>query len=242
MPYTPRSAEAASDILLTRAFERFVARDGYPCVGAKSALARKELRYFVGRDIRSAYNDLPLLDALTDFAQADPGDAVFRSFVAIFELPVILPEIAFERALWDRMQSLHDKDRWLGQAYDPAVSSDPSSPDFSLSVGGEAFFVVGLHSRSSRRARRFRYPTLVFNLHSQFDRLRADGRYHRMRDTIILRDEAYSGSINPMLAEHGVASEARQYSGREVGAEWVCPFQANTAPRPRILEGLDRAA
>ena len=77
---------------------------------------------------------------------------------------------------------------------------------------------------ASRPARRAPYPTLVFNLHDQFEQLRAAGRYERMREAILARDEKLAGSINPMLARHGEASEARQYSGRAVGEEWRCPF------------------
>ena len=51
---------------------------------------------------------------------------------------------AFEKRLWERLQSLADKDDWLSQPYDDSVSPDPSDPHFSLSFGGEAFFVVGL--------------------------------------------------------------------------------------------------
>jgi len=32
-----------------------------------------------------------------------------------------------------------------------------------------------------------------------------------------------------MLAAHGEASEARQYSGRAVEADWVCPFRPREA-------------
>ena len=67
---------------------------------------------------------------------------------------------------------------------------------------------------------------LVFNLHSQFETLREDGRYEKLRAAITERDIAFSGSRNPMLKQHGESSEARQYSGREVGAEWRCPFSA----------------
>jgi uncharacterized protein len=52
-----------------------------------------------------------------------------------------------------------------------------------------------------------------------------------MRAAILARDEALAGSINPMLARHGETSEAAQYSGRNVGAEWRPPFndpRANT--------------
>jgi FPC/CPF motif-containing protein YcgG len=112
--------------------------------------------------------------------------------------------------------------------WDPTVSDDPDSPHFSLSIGGRGFYVVGLHPGASRAARRFPVAALVFNLHSQFEALRADGRYGRLRDVITQRDVAYSGSRNPMLAIHGEQSEARQYSGRKVEADWRCPFSSDT--------------
>ena len=111
------------------------------------------------------------------------------------------------------------------------VCADPGNPHFSLSFGGEAFFVVGLHPQASRPARRFAHPALVFNLHDQFERLRRDGRYERMREAILTRDEELAGSINPMLSRHGEASEAAQYSGREVDPDWVAPFHDPRAAR-----------
>ena len=66
---------------------------------------------------------------------------------------------------------------------------------------------------------------MVFNLHDQFEKLRAGGRYERMRDAILERDRQLAGDINPMLARHGESSEARQYSGRMVGDDWECPFR-----------------
>jgi FPC/CPF motif-containing protein YcgG len=50
-----------------------------------------------------------------------------------------------------------------------------------------------------------------------------------MREKIMTRDEALAGSRNPMLARHGDASEARQYSGRAVGEAWRCPFRYSGA-------------
>ena len=58
--------------------------------------------------------------------------------------------------MWQRLQSLADKDVWLGQDYDPQVSADPGDPHFSLSLGGAAFFVVGLHPGASQPVRGFR--------------------------------------------------------------------------------------
>ena len=85
--------------------------------------------------------------------------------------------------------------------------------------------MVGLHPHASRPARRFPNPTLVFNLHDQFERLREKGIYERMRERILDRDKELAGDINPMLARHGESSEARQYSGRVVEDDWQCPFR-----------------
>ena len=197
----------------------------FPCVGAKAALAKGTLAVLACKSITSAWDDVRIHDALARFAadyRADPG--LFRSLAVTFDGPGNLSEDKFEAALWKRLQSLSDKDVWRGHDYDDSVSSDPSNPHFSLSFGGEAFFVVGLHPNASRPARRFEQPALVFNLHDQFEMLRAEGRYETMREKILVRDEALAGSRNPMLARHGDSSEARQYSGRAVGTEWACPF------------------
>jgi len=211
---------------LAERFQEHIAAADFPCVGAKSALARGTLKIVPARDITSAWNDVQIHDELLHWAFAYRQDpAGLRSLAVVFAGPDELGEREFEHAMWERIQSLADKDAWRGQEYDPSVSPDPSDPHFSLSFGGEAFFVVGLHPNASRPARRFASPALVFNLHDQFERLREEGRYERMREKIISRDVALAGSPNPMLARHGETSEAAQYSGRLVSNDWTCPFR-----------------
>ncbi|WP_422061495.1 guanitoxin biosynthesis heme-dependent pre-guanitoxin N-hydroxylase GntA [Sphingopyxis sp.] len=207
-------------------FLSYVSDPSFPCVGAKSAAARGNLRIIQARDMTSAWNDLQIHRALIDWARDFRGAPEgLRSLAVLFDGPADLCEEDFEAAMWTRLQSFADKDAWLGQPYDAAVSSDPEDAHFSLSFGGAAFFVVGLHPNASRPARRFSRPVLVFNLHDQFEELRTNGRYERMRDVIVERDVALAGFANPMLAQHGETSEARQYSGRQVDADWSCPFR-----------------
>jgi FPC/CPF motif-containing protein YcgG len=201
----------------------------FPCVGAKSALSRGKVRIVVASDIESDGDDARIYAALLAFIaryRADP--AMFQSLAVIFDGPRQLSEEDFEAALWRRMQSLSDRDSVVGQSYDARVTADPEDARFSMSFGGEGFFIVGLHPQASRPARRFEAPALVFNLHDQFERLRAAGRYERLRDAIVERDIALAGSPNPMLAEHGERSAARQFSGRAVSEDWSCPFQRAT--------------
>jgi FPC/CPF motif-containing protein YcgG len=217
---------AGDDQYLSRAFHDFVGDHEFPCVGAKAALAHNRVHTVIAADIRSSWDDLRVIENLLDFAKSYIEDRVpFRSFVVIFREPGNLSEAEFERYLWDRVQSLSDKNSLFGAGADSRVSADPENPHFGLSFGGEAFFVVGLHPNASRLARRFERPALVFNLHDQFEQLRQQGRYERMRETILERDVALSGSLNPMLERHGEGSEARQYSGREVEENWCCPYE-----------------
>ena len=219
---------------LISAFEEFVRDPLFPCVGAKAALSKRQMTYVVARDIRSAWDDLDIhtmIRGIVDLYRKNP--APFRSLAVIFEDESVMDELGFEENLWARLQSLSDKDDWLGQERDQRVAHDPNHPEFSLSLGGEAFFVVGLHPQASRPARRFIRPTMIFNLHDQFEKLREANQYEKLRASILDRDVKIAGTINPMLAQHGEVSAARQYSGRAVGAGWKCPY-ARTGSHPDL--------
>lgn len=219
-----------NDHPLARKFIETVQAPQFPCVGAKSALAKGQMDILVARDVRSAWDDMRISPALGETVRKYREDrAIFRTLIIVFEAPALLSEEEFEAHLWARAQSLSDKDEWLGYRPDPSVSSDPDDPHFSLSFAGEAFFVVGLHPNASRPARKFESPAMVFNLHDQFEVLRDQQRYDKLRSSILARDLEYAGSMNPMLARHGESSEARQYSGRVVDESWKCPFKRGEA-------------
>ena len=221
-----------SSLPFAERFRALVRGNAFPCVGAKSALSRDQLEIVIARDIESTSDDVRIYSALLKFALAyKDAPRLFQSFVVVFTERNVTSEGAFERALWRRVQGMADQDARQGHGYDKRVSPDPADPHFSLSFGGEGFFVVGLHPKASRASRRFERPALVFNPHDQFVRLRDDGRYEPLREKIIARDVALAGDVNPMLARHGEKSEARQYSGRAVGDDWACPFtQSSKAP------------
>jgi FPC/CPF motif-containing protein YcgG len=216
---------------LAVSFREFVSRQDFPCVGAKSALARGQMQFMVARDMSSAWDDLRIYSALFNFAQtyrAKP--ALFQSLVVLFRGPCNLDEVRYESFLWQRLQSLTDKDDWHGQTHDPRVSANPADHNFSISFASEAFFVVGLHPHANRPARRFSTPAIVFNPHDQFETLRDQGRYGGLKEKIARRDEAFAGSRNPMLQAFGEGSEAPQYSGRIVGDGWACPYRRHLPP------------
>ncbi len=205
-------------------FQLFIDDRAFPCVGAKSALEKDQITYLLADDIRKSSSDREITEKLQAFAHKCTPDSLFVSFIVIFENSPSLSEIEFERCLWERLQAIHEKDS-IKYDWDKKVSSDPDSPDFAMSIGGKAFYVVGLHPNSSRPARSFPKNALVFNLHSQFELLRETGKYTKIKEAILERDIKLSGSINPMLAQHGTSPASMQYSGRVLEEGWKCPFR-----------------
>ncbi len=201
----------------------------FSCVGAKAAIRRGQYRAGLYGTMGSREAVAGLARDLFEFVEDLPhiGDD-FTTFVASFGGPHVADEVNFERLLWTQLQGLYDQDQ-LHHDWDPSVSADPEDPDFSFSFAGRAFFVVGLHPASSRYARRFAWPTLAFNPHAQFARLKAQGRYSRFQEVIRSAERTLQGDVNPMLADFGDRSEAAQYSGRKVTGGWRCPFRAHAA-------------
>jgi FPC/CPF motif-containing protein YcgG len=206
-------------------FDHFVRDGDHPCAMARAVLSTREARFglypALGTEAAAMRLCQDLYGALDQHRSAE---APLWSYVAFFEGEAPSDEGVFEDRLWRQLQAMHEFDA-RRHAWDRSVSADPDSPEFSFSIGGQAWYVIGLHPGASRLARRFGSTALVFNPHRQFEALRGAGKYDLVRDRVRKRDFAFQGSLNPMLADHGDSSEARQYSGRAVGAEWRCPFQ-----------------
>ena len=208
-------------------FRALALNDHFTCVGAKAAVRQGGYRFGLYEALADEASSAGLArDLFTFTRERHAFQSEFATFVASFSGPLPPDEPAFERLLWTTLQQLHDSDAAY-HTWDPAVTADPADPHFSFSFAGTAFFVVGLHAASSRASRRFAWPSLIFNPRDQFDRMRQTGRYARFQQVIREAERTLQGDINPMLADFGERSEAAQYSGREVGRDWRCPFHAN---------------
>jgi FPC/CPF motif-containing protein YcgG len=205
------------------AFRAFVDDPRFPCLAGKGVVRASGYSSGTYGALGSHRSTRALALDLEQFVRhAAQDDARLHAFVAVFPSSSYNDERSFEEDLWKQLQRLSDLD--ASSAWDPTTSEDPSESTFAFSFAGRALFVVGLHPRSSRLARQFRWPALVFNPHRQFERLRESGRFERLRAAVREREIALQGSLNPNLADFGEQSEARQYSGRATEADWVCPF------------------
>ena len=211
-----------TDVKIKEQFDNFILEQNHPCVMAQTVFSMDKVDFHVYENFGSKNTALKILKDLKNYiAKYDFESKEFFTFMAVFKGRTSFSEIQFEELLWKQLNFLHEVDT---AAWDPAVSNDPSNKDFSFSLGGKAFYMVGLHPNSSRLARQTPYPAMAFNLHWQFEKLRDMGTYEVVRDKIRERDTELQGTINPVLQDFGDNSEARQYSGRKVGDEWKCPF------------------
>jgi len=210
--------------LMHDAFTKFIKAPRYPCLGAKAAINQGSYRLGVYHRLGSPQATAGLARDLCAFAAERPlMQTDYAAYIAAFDDLGYFDETLFEAALWRQLQALSDIDRHH-HAWDATVDSDPQSAQFAFSFAGTAFFVVGMHPGSSRRARGFSWPALVFNAHDQFRTLREKGLYGRFVSRVRTRELALQGSTNPNLAQFGERSEAVQYAGRAVGDGWKCPF------------------
>ncbi len=221
---------------MVAAIEEKVLAADYPCLGARSAFRTRRVTIGVFGDLGSAAEAPVLTAQLNAFGRDVDLTGGFASFVAAFRGPAVADEHHFERLLWRELQAVHDHDP---SPWDSRVSSEPNSDHFGFSVGGRAYFVIGMHPRASRIARRMPFPVVVFNLHEQFALLRSSDRFTPIRDAIRRRDRRLQGDLNPMVDDHGRSSEARQYSGRAVGDGWVPDFHAHDQAAVRESGGWE---
>ncbi len=206
------------------AFRELVLDPEFSCLGAKAAMNEESYGFAVFNEMVTKDATRALSGELVRFTHSETlKEKEFSTLVAVFQRPLNLTEYEFETCLWLQLRQLHRVDR---AGWDPHVSSDPADPHFSFSFAGQAFYVIGMHANSSRAARRFPWPTLVFNPHEQFQRLRNEGKWQRMQHAIRAREIALQGNINTMVNDFGDESDARQYSGRAVQDNWMAPFPA----------------
>lgn len=203
----------------------YVGNENFPCIAARAAVAREHVRCITAGNMACPRQDKLVLEFLYDFVDEYRNSGKpFHSAAIIFEDTVIHSENEFDVLLWQRLQALSSLDA-QAYPYDPRVSADPAAGEFSFSIKSEAFFIIGLHPMNTRPGRRFSYPTIVFNPHAEFQRLRVTGQYEKIKHIVRKRDLAYSGSVNPMLDDFGNTSEALQYSGMKYEPSWQCPLK-----------------
>jgi FPC/CPF motif-containing protein YcgG len=202
----------------------FILDNNHPCIIARSTIRNGSCRFGVYPELGSKSATAGLSRDLIRFLDESKNlSDSYASFMAVFQTPLSMSEPVFEEKLWNQLELLQ-KAATPYYAWDNTTSSNPSDSKFGFSFGGKAFYIVGMHRNSSRLARRFAYPMLVFNLHEQFEAMRTAGKYEKVKSVIRRNDIELQGTVNPMLRDFGDASEARQYSGRAVPDNWKCPY------------------
>lgn len=201
-----------------------IMQKNYPCIAALKSFHLNDYRVKsysgMGQYIQRPKLRSELLAYLNRYLETK---STYFTFWAVFDDTAAATEDEFEKNLWSELSALTSEDtKHIDQ--DLRFSSNPEDKKFCFSLGGKAFFVVGLHPNSSRVSRRFPWPTLVFNVYEQFEQLAHKNLYKPMIEINRQRDVLFQGDINPMVRQHGDDWESIQFSGKTNPASWKCPF------------------
>ena len=205
----------------------------YPCVPAILSLENNQTLIGLYSDFGSGSSAPNLYRDLIGFRDFQKSSNLpYLSYWAVYMDEPMMSETEYETHMWQELSALSSAED-VSVPWDPNFSSNPEDPNFTISLGGDGFFIVGLHSQSSRKARRFKWPAMVFNLYEQFEELDRSGKYESTVEKNRSREMKYQGSLNPMVAKHGDKWEAIQFSGKENPDTWKCPFH-------RLFRGSSR--
>jgi len=219
---TPPPGDGPATERVHEALRAVILDPDFPCLGARAAFNRGTYGFALYDALASDESTEALAADLDRFAREADRESGYTTFIASFAHPKTLTPAVFEHLLWTQLHRLHQHD---AAPWDASVSRDPEDGRFSFSFAGRAFFVVGLSPTGDRWARRFPWPTLAFNPHEQFERLRREGQFQGLQEAVRSRDLLLEGALNPNLADFGEHTEARQYSGRPVEEDWRCPVR-----------------
>ncbi|HEY0094355.1 MAG TPA: guanitoxin biosynthesis heme-dependent pre-guanitoxin N-hydroxylase GntA [Archangium sp.] len=205
----------------------------YPCIPAVQSMTKREyLVGIYGRFGEGTCSRELARDLLFFRERQKQSRSLYLSFWAVFAPGEPLSEEEFETRMWRELSYLSSQEV-PGTPWDPLFSEDPADPRFCFSLGGDAFFIVGVHPASSRLARRFPYPGIIFNLYDQFEELDRRGQYTAIVKKNRERDVKFQGSINPMIEKYADRWESIQFSGRDNPPDWKCPFKHGLEPPGR---------
>jgi FPC/CPF motif-containing protein YcgG len=211
-------------------FRQYVLSTSFPCLGAKTAFQRKTFCFGLYDILGTKQTAKLLWHHLIEFINHQSSlwanNHMFTTYVACFRTPKDINEEVFETLLWKQLHLLHTEDVENGMKWADNYSDNPIDPNFAFSIGGRAFFIVGLHPNSSRKARQFITPAITFNSSDQFTNLRRLKIMTDMRQVIRNADLHQNGSINPNLIPNDNNSSAFEFSGKLIQPSWTPDFKS----------------
>ena len=191
----------------------------FPCVGGAGAVRRGDYSHRTYKSLESGLSADECARDLEEFLSSrDRADFPVSVFTASFLEPSSLDEEGFELALWRFLEMLRQRDQVADSVDEAGIDLDEPD-DIGYVFGGRHLFIVGMHPTASRFARRFAFPTLVFNALSHATPLRETGRFERMADRIRARDIRLQHEVNPSIH----LPRPAQFSGRLNQPGWECP-------------------
>lgn len=191
-----------------------ILQNNFPCIMAKAIAQKGFFKTFSIPNLNKESVEVALKKLQSFVSEMKSRNEKLSSCAVVIQDENLVDFESFEKSFWSFLKEMNSLDKKTYKP-DPTVDADPTSSNFSYSIKEESFFIIALHPKSPRWARRFSYPTIVFNPHKQFTELRKKGTFNKIRDLIRVKDKLLQGTENKMLKNFGEKSEVYQYLGKD---------------------------
>ena len=213
-------------------FEQMIKDADYPCICAKTAIYANQHKFVVTDS--NNYDEMSLqfiqfmIEQQTQWKKSQNA-TIFTTFIVCFADIKHADIYEFETFLFNILEYLHNFEARYKltriNMSKPLIDKDSKLHSLSFNFFERSFFVAGLSPHSQRKARNFKYPTLVFNALNQFDLMYNE--YDTIKKIICKRESNFDGNHNPMIDLMPYFGEAIAFSGRQIldsTQTWICPL------------------
>jgi len=150
---------------LLKKFREFILDQDHPSDIAKPLILDNKVTLRNYHKLGSIETAEKLICDLKTFLKKQPSDNTqIESFIAAFSHQDIESDFRFEELLWRQLWLLKQCDN---KPWEKSVDSNSESDFFRFNLLGKAFYILGMHSESSAKAKQSPYPCIVFTLHDQ---------------------------------------------------------------------------
>lgn len=165
LKHTTANTQEKLEKRLLKKFRKFILDQDHKSDIANSVILDNKVTLRNYHQLGSIETAEKLICDLKTFLNKEPSEKTqSESFIAAFSHHDIESDFRFEELLWRQLWLLKQCDN---KPWEKSIDSNSESDFFSFNLLGKTFYILGMHSESSTKAKQSPYPCIVFTLHEQ---------------------------------------------------------------------------
>lgn len=142
--------------------KRLVLAENHPWFNNKLALQNGQYALGIYNEIADLSATKELFRDLDTFIRNNDTRNAPSFFLGVFARPALTTDIQFQKLMEHQLILLSQENKQFYESRGK-VQPHPQFGTYSFGLNGEVLHIIGLHSKSLRRERRFDHPMLIFS-------------------------------------------------------------------------------